>query len=462
MWPDPVVLVAEEELQQRLLLTEIPQLQQWLQSSKPILRGDRWPDPSFQGLLLTTPEAWLSDRISAHGHFSTGIPTILDGADHLEAWTRNILTAGLRPADWNDLRLAFPRSTEMIRDLQAHLAHSILQHPPNPYCCHLIDEHEQVLLQQLYVHLSEGKRSTPVAISNDLLAHCSDLPASWQKFWQIWQHYPSLSWATVSRASGHFSLFTAPADVTPILTPIWPQQPMILAGSVLDLEADAPTYRQQIGITDLTCLKFLPDRHNEVLQLYLPEQLPLPNTPQFQAALNQEVRMLLIQRSPTEGIAVLIVGDVPLRAQIGTLLASELGSRVQVERTSLDKNGILVTGWEFWKAHAHLFPTPQLLGIATLPIPSLENPVVAGRVAYYKQQRQDWFRLYLLPTAIHELQRAIAPVRERQGLVALFDSRVIHRSYGQQILAALSPVARTNYLELENDLLSSVRSSMLD
>jgi len=45
------------------------------------------------------------------------------------------------------------------------------------------------------------------------------------------------------------------------------------------------------------------------------------------------------------------------------------------------------------------------------------------------------------------VQRAIAPVRERQGVVALLDSRVLHRSYGSQVLAALGPLARINYLD---------------
>lgn len=128
-------------------------------------------------------------------------------------------------------------------------------------------------------------------------------------------------------------------------------------------------------------------------------------------------------------------------------MASEFGSRVQVERTCLDDNGILVTGWEFWREHQSVLPAPRLLAIATLPIPSLENPLVAGRVAHYKKLRQDWFRLYLFPEALSELQRAIAPVRECQGVVALLDSRVIHRSYGNQVLAALSPLARINYLD---------------
>jgi ATP-dependent DNA helicase DinG len=85
--------------------------------------------------------------------------------------------------------------------------------------------------------------------------------------------------------------------------------------------------------------------------------------------------------------------------------------------------------------------------ISTLPLPSLENPRVAGQVAYYKQQRLDWFRLYLLPTALRELQRAVAPVRASMGVVALLDNRVNHRSYGRQVLSALSPFARINYLD---------------
>jgi ATP-dependent DNA helicase DinG len=89
----------------------------------------------------------------------------------------------------------------------------------------------------------------------------------------------------------------------------------------------------------------------------------------------------------------------------------------------------------------------MLLAIATLPLPSLENPRVAGRVAYYKSRRLDWFRQYLLPSALNTLQRAIAPVRERQGVVALLDSRTIHRTYGRQVLAALGPLARIDYLD---------------
>ncbi|MDF0555704.1 helicase C-terminal domain-containing protein, partial [Kamptonema sp. UHCC 0994] len=269
----------------------------------------------------------------------------------------------------------------------------------------------------------------------------------WSNFWQQWQSGGQLKWAEISRSQGSFSLYCAPVEVATVLSKIWPQQPVVLIGGALDLEPKALIYRQAVGLPDITCVKFSPDRHNELIQLYVPDRLPMPNTPQFQGAVIQEIRTILCMSASVPGLAVLLIGDVPLKAQVGAIFASEFGSRVQVEKTDLDENGILVTGWEFWRENQGKLPAPYLLAIATLPLPSLENPLVAARVAYYKEQRKDWFRQYLLPEALNELQRAIAPVRERQGVVALFDSRVLHRSYGNQVLAALSPFARIDYLD---------------
>ncbi|WP_042892049.1 helicase C-terminal domain-containing protein, partial [Anaplasma marginale] len=128
-------------------------------------------------------------------------------------------------------------------------------------------------------------------------------------------------------------------------------------------------------------------------------------------------------------------------------LAAELGALVQVEKTDLAANSILVCGWQFWRDNQERLPPPYLLAIATLPFPSLENPLVAARVACYKSKRIDWFRFYLLPTAIREIQRVIVPLRESQPVVALLDNRVDRRSYGNIILNALEPCVRINYLD---------------
>nr|WP_242054803.1 ATP-dependent DNA helicase [Nostoc flagelliforme] len=439
MWHGPVIIVAQEAVQQLLLRVEIPRLQQWLPTNKSIRTGDAWPGAEFQGLLLTSPEAWLRGQLAGGDRFPQGIPTIIDGVDDLEDWVRTQLTQDIQPHDWDELMLACPNQAEAISEARIQLTHELFQHPANPYHCYLISQPEIEILSRLY----------------SALESIQALPEPWKQFWQQFQTLnenlsspaPPLFWATIAHRQGLFSLHYAPMELGEILSPIWQRQPVVLIGSAIEPETEAPLFRQRLGLDDLTCLKFSSESQAEAIQLYVPYKLPLPNTPEFQAAFIHKVRTLVCLSATAPGLTVVLVGDVPLKAQVATILASEFGSRVQVEKTCLDENGILVSGWEFWREHQRVLPAPHLLIIATLPLPSLENPLVAGRVAHYKRSHQDWFRLYLLPAALNELQRAIAPVRESQGIVALLDSRVVNRSYGAQILTALSPLARINYLD---------------
>jgi ATP-dependent DNA helicase DinG len=432
LWQDSAVLVAPEAVLQRLLMVEVPRLRQWISTDKLIQTGDCWPNPEFQGLLLTTPQVWLTDRLYHQRRFPDGLLTVIDGVDDLEDWTRDLLTASLRSPDWDQLMQSLPEQADLIRDTRVQITRSVFQHPVNPYDRYLLERPAQAALELLYAAL-------PPSLNNLL---------TWQQFKTQMLSPDQILWAEVARQQGQVALHCAPAEVTVPLQQVWQQQPVVLIGGALDLESDAAAFRQRLGLEDLTCVKFSPDRQHELIQLYLPDGLPMPNTPQFQPVLIQEIRALLMATNTAQqGLTVLLIGDMPLKAQIGSILAGELGSRVQVEKTCLDDNGILVTGWEFWRHHQAVLPAPQLLVIATLPLPSLEDPLVAGRVAVYKHWRQDWFRLYLLPEALSELQRAIAPVRESQGVVALLDNRVNHRTYGQQVLAAMSPLARINYVD---------------
>ncbi|BAZ13551.1 hypothetical protein NIES4071_53900 [Calothrix sp. NIES-4071] len=432
MWHSGVVIVAPSTVQQRLLKVEIPRLQQWLQVDKPIRIGDAWVGDDYQGILLTSPEVWLEAQLTQNGAFSTNIPTIIDGVDDLEDWVRAELTVTLSPSCWDSLALAYPKHESIIRTAKVELTHSIFKHPANPYECYAVSSLEIEILQRLYSVLD-----------------ISTLPDTWKKFHSLFlaQSDTPLLWATINRTYGTFSLHACPVELNTTLAPIWQRQPIVLIGSAIETETEAPLFRERMGLGEVTCLKFSADNQTEAIQLYVPYNLPLPNTPEYQTAFIHKARTLVCLSATAPGLTVILVGDVPLKAQVGTILASEFGSRVQVEKTCLDENGILVTGWEFWREHQNVLPSPTLMIIATLPLPSLENPLVSLRVSHYKRLHQDWFRLYLLPTALNELQRAIAPVRENQGVVALLDSRVVNRSYGAQILNSLSPLARINYLD---------------
>ncbi|WP_244533041.1 helicase C-terminal domain-containing protein [Geitlerinema sp. PCC 9228] len=430
MWPGPVILVIPERWHQQLLDVEIPRLQDWNATTKPVVSSDRIDEENFSGLVVAAPEVWLRDRLFGGNRFSQNIPTIIDGVDDLKEWAFQQLTVALHPEDWNRLGQDLPDWSDTIYNYRAKLAKALFQHPANPYQCHLLDNDELGIIRELQQQISERQ-----------------LPAAWQRFPQAQTISNWMFWSQLDRAYGYFSLFAAPVELASSLQSVWQQQPVVLIGGSLEPDTQAPLFRQQIGLPDVTCVKFSPDRHHEPIQLYMRDGLPLPNTPRFRHALYGEIQHLLAWQSEADsGLAVIVVGDIPLKKQVGSALAAEYGSRVHLESTACGDRDILVTGWSFWRHHQEVLPTPNLLAIATLPFPSLENPLVAGRVAYYKRQRQNWFRLYLLPEALQELQRAIAPVRSVQGVVALLDNRVLHRSYGTQVLSALSPHARLHDL----------------
>jgi ATP-dependent DNA helicase DinG len=69
----PVLIVAPESEVNLLLEVEIPHLQAWLQTQRDILKSDRFP-ANFTGLLLTTPQQWLEDKLGKSRPFSPEYP----------------------------------------------------------------------------------------------------------------------------------------------------------------------------------------------------------------------------------------------------------------------------------------------------------------------------------------------------------------------------------------------------
>lgn len=476
LWPEPAILALPEKILETVLWQDIPNLQQGLPVVKTVRSGDRWPAPrtlegpgedsadSFRGLLVTSAEGWLRDRLTPNlsphaGRFPAGITTLIDGVSDLERWARSQLSHSLCAQDWDLLMLAYPNLRDRLRDFRVRLTHVVFQHPANPYGAHLIEATEKTLLDDLLQALKAQGES-------------DQMPLRWAQFWQQFSQPERLAWISLDRTSGSVTLHCGPTEICHQLASVWAQQPVVLIGTALDTQPKAEQYRDRLGLAEMTCLSFGPDRHHDSLQLYVPDHLPMPNTSQFKAAALEEIRALLSAQGPTASPTVIIIGDVPLKDQFAAILAAEFGSRVRVE-SPVEAQGILITGWEYWRSHrthysaslaAHA-TAPGLLIITTLPIPSLENPLVAGRVANYKRRRQDWFKAYLLPSAISELQQAVAPVRSRRhleghlnghsnrepssGIVALLDNRVNYRSYGHQVLAALEPALRSSRLNEE-------------
>lgn len=440
LWEGPVLLVAPEDIQRAICHIDLPRLREWLSFDKAICTTPTVPESSFSGVLLWTLESWLEKRLSQQPLPSAEWPIVIDGAESLENYTRNQLTLTLSTQDWDELLWGYPQLTTLIRDVRVKLTKQIFHHPPNPYQSVVIDSPERSLLQDML----------------DCLQHHAGLYLpKWVQLQQYLQDANILLWAEVDRHQGRFTIKGSPIEVHQPLKQDWLSQTNILISSGAELDADGVAFPQRLDLAECTSVTLSPERQAEAIQLFLPNGIPMPNTPEYEPALLTHLHQLLRRQKQQSGLQVVIVGDSPLRNRVAAVLASEFGSRVKVETTDCGQDAILVTGWEFWQQSHRYLPKPQCLAIATLPFPSLEHPAVSGTVAHYKRQRQDWFRLYLLPEALQHLQKAIAPVRDGTGLVALFDNRVLHRSYGKQILSTLSPYARLSYLD-DSSLSASV------
>lgn len=422
--PEPIALILPDHLQSSVLAA-IPQIQRELGTHKPINRDRSASD--LRGLHLFSPQDWLEQR------HVWQMPILMDGLDRLTDWLQDYLQISVDPADWQSLLWAIPEAQGDIEDCRWQLQQSLFQRTPNPYNCYLLATAEIDRLSKL--------------------AQYPDLPAPWPEFLGQLLDTQSLCWGEIDRKDGTFRLRTQPKDCSPLYAELWTDQPHILIGNVLDVDRSASGFRQAMGLGDIPSVKFAVSARP--LRLYTPNWMPMPNSRNFQELFTREAILAIAQARANavlrhrsgSGLVVVIVGDTPLKAQTAARLAAEYGSLVRMEEQGLENGQILVTGWEFWNNFQHLFPAPEAIVVATLPIPSLEDPPIAAQVEIYKQQRRDWFRAFLLPIGLRMLLRSISTLRSGQGLLVILDNRLNHRSYGQEILAALQPCIKMARLE---------------
>ncbi len=448
--PGPAIVVAPEPEKQRLLQTHLPNLREFFPIHKPMATRCPRPGEGFSGVLVLTQAEWWQVLLSGTFDLPKRIAIVMDGLEDLITTGQEIRSIMIKPSDWDDLIFLFPQQRDGIRAVQVKLFHQAFQHPANPYQRHRLTSTEIQLFQTLLSILREVE---------------PNLPPPWLAWQSIVQNPVAASTClTLSRDQHHGQVHyrATPLKSSDQLQPLWSQHPLVLISRHLDPTSQSLRFCQDLGLGSLefTFLSFPPDRHRETLTLFLPSQLPLPNTPEFAQHLHTHLCQLLLKLQPpatpnplgssSRPPVVVIVDDVPLREQVAAGLAAQFGSQVQVEAPHTETQGVLVCGWEFWVHHSRQFPAPAALCLATLPIPSREHPYIASQIEAYKQRGLDWFREFLWVECLRRLDKIITPLRGKSTLLGIYDTRVLFRSYGQDVLTLLTPYEP---LETLDDLL---------
>ena len=202
LWEQAVTIVIPTARQSHLITTELPQIQSWLGTNKPVYCSQAPPLPEFTGLWITDPQSWLQRQLQQPTAIEHD-PTIIDRADELEQWAQELLTLRLNPEDWTSLQLSqSPENSQLIIDVKIRLMAALWQRPSNPYNCYVLDPIDRSLIKSL---------STLVT---------PDLHPNWQKFArQLLAPTEQLVWATIDRTRGTFTLAIAPTDLATEIAP---------------------------------------------------------------------------------------------------------------------------------------------------------------------------------------------------------------------------------------------------
>lgn len=181
--------------------------------------------------------------------------------------------------------------------------------------------------------------------------------------------------------------------------------------------------------------------------LYLPTDLPEPNAPQFQAAVDQaliqlaralEGRTLALFTSYAQlRRSANAIGPALTQAKITTLSQAAGGSRHQMLETFKTNERMVLLGTRsFWEGVDVVGSALSALMIVRLPFAVPSDPVVAAR----SEILDDPFHQYQVPDAILRFRQGFGRLirsKTDRGVVVVMDKRVTSKAYGKLFLESL-------------------------
>jgi ATP-dependent DNA helicase DinG len=232
----------------------------------------------------------------------------------------------------------------------------------------------------------------------------------------------------------------------------------IFTSATLSLGEEFGHFTGRLGITECSTLRIdSPFDHERQSVLYLPERMPDPRSPDYVAAVIDTARPLI--EAAGGGAFVLFTshralarGAELLRARWGEALPLKLFVQGEAPRERLlqefrnDGNAVLLGTASFWEGVDVKGEALRLVVIEKLPFASPDDPLVRARIEHLNATGANAFRDYQLPEAALALKQGAGRLirsEDDYGAVVICDPRVLGRSYGRVLLAALPPMTVT-------------------
>jgi len=268
-----------------------------------------------------------------------------------------------------------------------------------------------------------------------------------------------LNWYERHKKSLH--LHASPLDISRELQQaLYKKTPtVILTSATLSTGGHFDYIRARLGLSG-ELLQGIYTSHfdfNEQALLYVPQDLPLPNEPDFGSQITQRILQIL---QITAGRALVLFTSHQNLNQVHEGLLGRLPytlfrqgeapPAVLLQAFKQDTHSVLLATGSFWQGVDVPGEALSCLIIDKLPFDAPGEPLIAARIASIRAKQGNPFLEYQVPAAIIALKqgmgRLIRTASDR-GVIAILDRRLIRKHYGRFFFESLPPVPLSHRLE---------------
>ena len=272
-------------------------------------------------------------------------------------------------------------------------------------------------------------------------------------------------------------LHRTPLSIAPIFTRQRGGQPRawVFTSATLSVKGNFTHYAAQLGLDKDRSLT-LPSPFDYAKQglLYVPRDMPAPQSPQFTDAVVQAALPLI---EAAGGRTFLLCTTLRAVQRASDLLYDAFAERGlnlpllvqgQASRTELlDRfrelgNAVLVGSQSFWEGVDVRGEALSLVIIDKLPFAPPDDPGLAARMEVLQKKGLSPFAVHQLPHAVITLKQGAGRLirsESDRGVLAIFDTRLVEKPYGRQIWQSLPPFTRTREAATVVRFLESLRGA---
>jgi ATP-dependent DNA helicase DinG len=270
----------------------------------------------------------------------------------------------------------------------------------------------------------------------------------------------------VEAFSSSLQLHQTPLSIAPIFNKQREGVPRawIFTSATLAVKNDFHHYTSQMGLSDAAARSWpSPFDYEQQGLLYVPQNLPQPNSPQYTDAVIDAALPLIeaaggrcfllctTNRAVSRAAERLREEFAARKLTFPLMVQGEAGRTELLDRFRAAGNAVLIGSQSFWEGVDVRGEALSLVIIDKLPFSPPDDPVLAARIEALEKRGLNGFVHHQLPEAIINLKQGAGRlIRDEtdRGVLMICDPRLISKPYGKRIWQSLPAFKRTREIDM--------------